>query len=145
MANARIYHTLSHSTYLCKYHVVFTPKYRGRVLADTYIKAELKRLFKQIAKWKGLTIHAWHVGDEHIHLYISIPPKHSVSYVMSILKGKSSAWLKKKTRKFPRGTLWARGYFVSTVGVNEITIQRYVTNQHKHQRELVQPKLPPVA
>ncbi len=54
---------LSHSTYICQYHIVWTPKYRGRVLADTYIKLELKRMFKNIAKWKGLTIVQWHIGD----------------------------------------------------------------------------------
>ncbi len=74
--------------------LVWTPKYRGRVLADTYIKLELKRMFKNIAKWKGLTIVQWHIGDEHIHLYIIIPPKYSVAYVIQVLKTKTSTWLK---------------------------------------------------
>ena len=141
MANRRLYQ-LSHCTYVCDYHVVWTPKYRGKVLADKYIKDELKRIFKQIARWKGFMIQAWHVGDDHIHLYITIPPKYSVSYAMAILKGKSSAWIKKKTTKFPQGTLWERGYFVSTVGLNEIVVKRYVENQSHHQIELVQQKLP---
>ncbi len=141
MANRRLYQ-LSHCTYCCEYHVVWTPKYRGKVLADKYIKEELKRIFKQICKWKGFGIRAWHVGDEHIHLYVSIPPKYSVSYALAILKGKSSAWIKKKVTKFPKGTLWERGYFVSTVGLNEMAVKRYVENQSHHQINLEQPKLP---
>lgn len=137
MANRRLYQ-LSHCTYLCDYHVVWTPKYRGKVLADRFIKQELKRTFKMICKWKGFVIRAWHVGDEHIHLYVSIPPKYSVSYAVGILKGKSSAWIKKKTTKFPKGTLWERGYFVSTIGLNEHAVKRYVENQSHHQLELVQ-------
>ena len=66
---------------------------------------------------------AWHIGDEHIHLYVGIPPKYSISYALAILKAKSSAWLKKKTKKFPPGALWARGYFVSTVGIDEMIVK----------------------
>jgi len=65
-------------------------------MADKYIKAELGRIFKQLAKWKGFIIYAWRIGDEHIHLVINLPPKYSVAYAMSIIKGKSSAWIKKK-------------------------------------------------
>lgn len=138
MSNRRLYQ-LTHCTYICKYHLVWTPKYRGKILSDNYIKAELKRIFKMIAKWKSLTIYQWHVGDEHIHIYFSIPPKYSVSYIVSIIKGKSSSWIKKKTKKFPPGTLWCRGYFVSTLGLNEIVISKYIENQKRYQRE--QPKL----
>ena len=133
---------LDHCTYNCSYHIVWTPRYRGKVLADTYIKQEMKRMFKQIANWKGLTIYAWHVGDEHIHLYIGIPPKYSASYIVQILKGKTSGWIKKKTKRFPKGPLWGRGYFVSTVGANEQAVKKYVENQTHHQVTLEQPKLP---
>jgi putative transposase len=108
------------------------------VLKDRYIKLELKRILKTIAKWKGFHIHAWHIGDEHIHLFVSIPPKHSVAYAMAIMKGKTSVWIKKKTNKFPQGTLWARGYFISTIGANEFQIRAYVNNQSHHQVELAQ-------
>jgi putative transposase len=121
--------------------VVWTPKYRGKVLADQYIKQELKRILKIIAKWKGVGIRSWHVGDEHIHLHITIPPKFSVAYVIQILKGKSSAWLRKKTKRFPDGALWARGYFVSTLGLDEYAVKRYIENQQHHQIELIQQKL----
>ena len=141
MPHTKLYQ-LNHSTFVCKYHIIWTPKYRGKVLADTYIKQELKRIFKQIGKWKGFIIEAWHVGDDHIHLYLTIPPKYSGSYAVQILKGKSSAWIKKKTKKFPKGTLWNRGYFISTVGLNEHAVKRYVENQSHHQVELEQQKLP---
>lgn len=141
MSNSRIYQ-LSHCTYVCKYHLVWTTKYRGKVLADTYIKQELKRMFKMIGKWKGFPIHAWHVGDEHIHLHLTIPPKYSISYAVAVIKGKSSAWIKKKTTKFPKGTLWSTGYFISTVGLNEYAVKKYVENQSHHQVDLVQDKLP---
>lgn len=123
---------LEHSTYVCQYHIVWIPRYRGKVLADTYSKQELKRIFKFMCKWKGFTIVAWHVGDDHIHLYLIIPPKYSVSYAIQILKSKSANWLKKKTKRFPQGNLWARGYFVSTIDINEQVIINYIKNQdHK--------------
>ncbi|MFP4514617.1 MAG: IS200/IS605 family transposase [Parcubacteria group bacterium] len=131
---------LSHCKYRCQYHLVWIPRYRQKVMADNYIKAELGRIFKQIARWKGFVITAWHIGDDHIHLVADIPPKYSVSYIMSVIKGKSSAWIKKKTKKLPKGSLWAKGYFVSTVGVDEITIQNYVKHQEHHQVDA--PKLP---
>jgi len=132
MSNIRLYQ-LSHCRYRCQYHLVWIPRYREKVLADNYIKAELGRIFKTIAKWKGFVIKAWHIGDDHIHLVADIPPKYSVSYIMQIIKGKSSAWIKKKTKKLPKGSLWAKGYFVSTVGVDEMTIQNYVKHQEHHQ------------
>ncbi len=138
MSNGRLYQIQAHCTYTCQYHFVWTPKYRGKVLADRYIKAELKRLFNMICRWKGFAMHSWHVGDEHIHLVMSIPPKYSVAYAMAIMKGKSSSWIKKKTNKFPKGTLWERGYFVSTVGVDEVAVRRYVEDQRHHQIELRQ-------
>ena len=72
MANRRVYQ-LSHCTYVCQYHLVWTPKYRGKVLEDKYIKQKFKRISKLICEWKGFPIHAWHIGDEHIHLFITIP------------------------------------------------------------------------
>lgn len=137
--NGRLYN-LSHCRYRCQYHLVWTPKYRGKVMADTYIKQELRRMFKSICKWKGYVIRAWHIGDDHIHLYIDIPPSHSVSYAIGLINGKSSTWLKKRSRKFPMGSFWQRGYFVSTVGIDELVVRRYVENQQHHQISL--PKLP---
>ena len=127
---------LDHCTYSCSYHIVWAPRYRGKVLVKPFLKQELKREFPQIARWKGLIIHAWHIGDEHIHLYLTIPPKYSASYIIQVLKGKTSNWLKKKTKQFPPGPLWARGYFVSTVGIQEAAIRRYIQDQSHHKVEL---------
>jgi len=102
-------------------------------MQDKYIKAEFKRIFRMICRWKGFVIRAWHIGDEHIHLDIDIPPKYSVSYAVEVLKGKSSAWIKKKTKKIPPGSFWARGYFVRTIGLDEATVQAYIKHQQHHQ------------
>lgn len=141
MARKTLLYQLEHCTYHCSYHIVWTPRFRGKVLADNYIKAELKRMFKQIARWKGLIIYAWYVGDEHIHLHISIPPKYSIAYVIQIFKGKTSGWIKKKTKKFPKGVLWGRGYYVSTVGIDECAVKKYVESQRHHQVDIEQLKL----
>lgn len=139
MSNRRLYN-LEHCKWRCQYHIVWTPRYRGKVLADKYIKAELKRIFKAICKWKGFGIAAWHIGDEHIHLVALIPPKFSVAYAIQILKGKASSWIKKKTKQFAPGPLWARGYFVSTVGLDEHQVKNYVKYQQQH-HQIEQPKL----
>ena len=133
--NGRLYQ-LNHATYLCQYHLVWTTKYRGKVMGDTYIKQEFKRIFKLVCRWKNCQILSWHVGDEHIHLYLTIPPKYSVAYIVNVVKGKSSSWIKKKTKKFPKGTLWSRGYFVSTIGINEFAIRRYIENQNHYKKDL---------
>ena len=133
--NARLYQ-LNHCTYVCQYHLVWTTKYRGKVLADNYIKQEFRRIFKSICQWKGFQIHAWHIGDDHIHLYLTIPPKYSVAYALGIIKGKSSSWIKKKTRKFPTGSIWTRGYFASTIGINEFAIKKYIENQDRYKSEM---------
>lgn len=136
MFNGRLYH-LSHCTYDCRYHLVFAPRYREKVLADNYIKQELKRIFKSIAKWKNFKIHAWHIGDDHIHIYFTISPKYSVAYAVAIMKGKSSSWIKKKTKKLPQGSPWNTGYYVSTTGLDEWAVKRYVENQSHHQITLL--------
>ena len=87
-------------------------------------------MFKYVAKWKELHIHAWHIGDEHIHFSLSVPPKFSVAYIVQVLKGKSSMWLKKKTKKFPLGTFWTCGYFISTLGLKKEQVLAYINNQH---------------
>jgi putative transposase len=126
---------LSHCTYVCQYHIVWTVKYRGKVLSDTFIKLELKRIFKYVARWKSCQIKQWHVGDEHIHIFLVIPPKYSVSYIIQILKVKSSTWIKKRTKKFPPGSLWARGYYVSTLGINEYAVKNYIKYQDRYRTE----------
>ena len=95
-------------------------------------------------KWKHWEIIQLNIQDDHIHLLLLTTPRDSVSYTMQILKGKSSAWLKKKIKRthglYERQSLWVRGYFVSTVGIDEFIIRRYVKHQHHH-NEIEQPSL----
>jgi len=127
---------LSHCFYECKYHLVWTPKYRGKILKQDYTKQELARIIKLICQWKGYEMMELSIQADHLHLCIIIPPKHSLSYAISIIKGKTSSWIKKKNRKIKglcdKGSLWARGYFVSTIGIDEIIIRRYIKYQSSH-------------
>ena len=140
----RTIRTLSHCFYDLKYHIVWTPKFRGKVLTETKVKDELQRIFETICKWKHWEIMELNIQDDHIHLCILLTPRDSVSYTMQILKGKSSAWIKKKIKRkhglYERNSLWARGYFASTIGIDEFVIRRYVKHQHKH-NEVDQPSL----
>ena len=132
----RTIRTLSHCFYDTKYHIVWSPKYRGKVLVAEKVKSELRRIFESICKWKHWEIIELNIQEDHIHLVVLIMPKYSVSYAMQIIKGKSSAWLKKKIKRahglYEKESLWARGYFVSTIGLDEHIIRRYVKYQEKH-------------
>ena len=140
----RTIRTLSHCFYDLKYHIVWTPKYRGKVLDKTKVKDELRRIFESICKWKHWEIIELNIQADHIHLCILLTPRDSVSYAMQILKGKSSAWIKKKIKRqrglYERNSLWARGYFASTIGIDADVIKRYVKHQHHH-NEVDQPSL----
>jgi len=140
----RTIRTLSHSFYDLKYHFVFTPKFRGKVLGPKKVKDELRRIFETISRWKHWEIIELSIEDDHIHLVLLATPRESVSYIMQILKGKSSAWLKKKIKRkhglYERKSLWARGYFVSTIGIDEDVVRRYVKHQH-HNNAVDQPSL----
>lgn len=136
----RTIRTLSHCFYDLKYHLVWSPKYRGKVLGAQTVKNELRRIFESICRWKRWEIIELNVQDDHVHLVLLANPKYSVSYIMQIIKGKSSAWLKKKIKRahglYERESLWARGYFASTIGLDEHLIRRYVKHQNKrHQRD----------
>lgn len=140
----RTIRTLSHCFYELKYHLVWTPKYRGKVLGSDKVKQELQRIFESICKWKHWEILELNIQVDHIHLVLAGTPRDSISYIMLILKGKSSAWLKKKIKRthglYEKHSLWARGYFASSVGIDEYIIRRYVKHQDRH-NEVDQPSL----
>jgi len=140
----RTIRTLSHCYYDLKYHVVWTPKYRGQVLSAQKVKDELRRTIETICRWKRWELIELNIQDDHVHMCLMTTPRDSVSYVMQILKGKSSGWLKKKIKRkhgiYERQSLWARGYFVSTIGMDEHVIRRYVNHQHHH-NQIEQPSL----
>lgn len=134
--NRRTIRTLSHCFYDIKYHLVWTPKFRGKTLKSKKVKQELEKIFNSICRWKGWTILELNIQDDHIHMILLATPKNSVSYIMQIIKGKSSAWMKKKIKRtrdlYNKSSLWSRGYFVSTIGIDEFIIKRYVRHQSKH-------------
>ena len=126
--------SLSHSKWLCKYHIVFTPKYRRKVIYYQ-LRADIQKIIKDLCKWKGIEIIEGHMISDHIHLLLSIPPKYSVSQIMGYLKGKSAMMIFERHAnlkyKFGNRHLWAEGYYVSTVGLNTATIQKYIREQEK--------------
>jgi len=143
MHQKRTIRTLAHSFYDCKYHLVWTPRYRGKLLINQYIKTELERILRLVCRWKSWEILELNIQEDHLHLILIIPPKYSISYAIAIIKGKTSAWIRKTNKKVNdlcyKGSFWARGYFVSTIGIDEIIIRRYVKHQSKHnQKDLPQ-------
>ena len=127
--------SLAHSKWLCKYHIVFTPKYRRKIIYYK-LREDIKEIIKDLCKWKGIRIIEGHMMPDHIHLLLSIPPKTSVSSFMGYLKGKSSMMIFDRHSnlkyKFGNRHFWAEGYYVSTVGLNEATIAKYIREQEKN-------------
>ena len=127
------FQSLSHSKWDCKYHVVFVPKRRRRVLFGQ-VRRHLGAIFHALARQKECQIVEGHLLPDHVHMCITIPPKYPVASVMGFLKGKSAlavARLNGKERNFTGEHLWARGYAVSTVGFNIDQVRRYIREQEK--------------
>ena len=130
------YKKLSHVVYKCDYHIVWVPKYRFRILKGQ-VKTLIEEDIRILCEWKGCEIEEMSVQIDHIHLVVSIPPKVSVSVLMGTLKGKLAIKLFKsypnlKKKPYWGNRFWARGYFVSTVGLDEDMIRRYVKYQEDH-------------
>ena len=125
--------SLNHSQYQIEYHLVWGTRYRRKYLKD-YAKQELRKyLYHATKKYPTLHIHSFNTNEDHVHLQLEIPPNLSVAAVVQRLKSESSQHLKKKF-KFIRdmyldGSIWSVGYFVSTVGLNEEMIRKYIANQ----------------
>lgn len=126
---------LSHTKWLCKYHIVFTPKYRRKIIYNQY-REDLIEFFKRLCSYKGVETIEGHMMPDHVHLLLSIPPKLAVSTFMGYLKGKSALMMFDKYAnlkyKFGNRKFWAEGYYVSTVGLNESTVKKYIQEQEKH-------------
>ncbi len=121
------YQSLSHSRWDCKYHVVFVPKRRRKVLFGS-IRQKLGRIFHELARQKECQIVEGHVMPDHVHMCVQIPPKYAVASIVGFLKGKSAIAIARefagKERNFTGEHFWARGYAVSTVGFNLSTWSR---------------------
>ena len=128
----------------CKYHIVFIPKYRRKVLFGQ-IRRELGEIFHSLARQKESLIEEGHLMSDHVHLMISIPPKYAVAQVVGFIKGKSAIHIARrfsgKQRNYAGQHFWARGYFASTVGRDEQVIRAYIRHQEAEDRRIDQMKL----
>lgn len=135
------YNHLNHSTWGCKYHIVFIPKYRKKAIFGV-VKKRLGEVFRDLAKRRESRIEEGHLMADHVHMLISIPPKYSVAEVVGFMKGKSSIWVaqnvERKVKNFTGHHFWARGYFVSTVGRDEETIRAYIKQQELQDKQMDQ-------
>ena len=126
--------SLAHTKWLCKYHIVFTPKYRRKIIYNQY-KESVRDILKQLCAYKDVEIIEGHLMPDHVHMLVSIPPKLSVSQFMGYLKGKSSLMIHERygnlKYKYGNRQFWCRGYYVDTVGKNAKKIQEYIQNQLK--------------
>lgn len=125
--------------YQCTYHLVWVPKYRYRILTGA-LQELVERDLRVLCEWKEIEVLELSVQPDHVHLVASIPPKLSVSTVMGFLKGKLAIKVLKsypqlRQKRYWGNHFWARGYFVSTVGVDEELIRRYVRYQEEKERE----------
>lgn len=133
--------SLAHTTWNCKYHIVFAPKYRRQIIYGK-LKADIGKILRTLCERKGVTIHEAEACMDHIHMLVSIPPKISVSDFMGYLKGKSSLMIfdRYANLKYQYGNrkFWCRGYYVDTVGRNKTAIEEYIRNQLKEDKEYEQ-------
>ena len=134
------YRRLTHVVYKCDYHIVFTPKYRFRILTGE-IAAVMEQDLRQVCSWKEVEIDEMSIQTDHVHMVVSIPPRLSVSDFMGVLKGKTAIRIFKshpnlKKKPYWGNHFWSRGYFVNTVGINEEMIRRYVKYQEEEERKM---------
>jgi len=138
------YASLNHTKWECKYHVVFIPKCRRKVLYGR-VRQELREILRELAKQKESEIIEGHLCPDHVHMMIRIPPKHSVSEVVGYIKGKSAIRVARdymrRERNYKGYHFWARGYFVSTVGADEGVVRDYIRNQEENDRKIDQQRL----
>lgn len=127
-------HSLSHTRWNCKYHVVFAPKYRRKVFYGEK-RLEIGAILRELCNWKGVNIIQTEMCIDHVHMLIEIPPKMSVSSFMGFLKGKSSIMIYEKwgnlKYKYRGRQFWCRGYYVDTAGKNDKIIKEYIAKQLK--------------
>ena len=126
--------SLAHTTWNCKYHIVFAPKYRRKVFYGEK-RLEIGSMLRELCNWKGVNIITAEVCPDHVHMLIEIPPKMSVSGFMGFLKGKSSIMIYQRwgnmKYKYRNREFWCRGYYVDTAGKNDKKIKEYIENQLK--------------
>jgi len=126
--------SLSHTRWDCKYHIVFIPKRRRKLIFGS-LRKHLREVFYELARQKQVVIEEGHLMPDHVYMCLSIPPKFAVSNVVGFPKGKSAISIarpfKGRQRNFAGEEFWARGYYVSTVGLDEEVVREYIRNQEK--------------
>ena len=131
---------LTHTIYECKYHFVFCPKYRHRIFKEEIAEYTRQQIYGLCGQKDLVEVHELNIQADHIHMLLSIPPKYSISSFMGYLKGKLSLKLFQRYEKLGKiywgRHLWSRGYCVSTVGLDEDMIRRYVKYQEKKEKEI---------
>ncbi len=131
--------SLAHTKWMCKYHIVFSPKYRRKVIYNQ-IRKDIGEIIRRLCQYKGVEIHEGHLMPDHVHMLVSIPPKYSVSSVMGYVKGKSALMIFEKhgnlKYKYGNRHFWCEGYYVSTVGLNEETIRKYIAEQEQRDQAM---------
>ena len=133
--------SLAHTTWNCKYHIVFAPKYRRKVFFGQKRK-EIGAILRSLCEWRQVEIIEAEVCPDHIHMLVKIPPKLSVASFVGFLKGKSSILIYQKFAnmkfKYRNREFWCRGYYVDTAGKNDIKIKEYIANQLKEDKLIEQ-------
>ena len=138
------YQTLSHTKWECKYHVVFIPKSRRKVLYGQ-LRQYLGEVLRELARQKESRVEAGQLQPDHVHMLLSIPPKYAVAQVVGYIKGKSAIHIARtyggRQQNFVGEHFWARGYFVTTVGHDEEGVRQYIRAQEVEDRRLEQLEL----
>ena len=133
--------SLAHTKWMCKYHIVWIPKYRKKKLFGD-LRCELGPVLRELARQRESEIEEGHMMSDHVHILISIPPKYAVSQVVGYIKGKSAIHIARtymgRQRNFTGEHFWARGYYVSTVGLDEGVVRQYIQNQEDEDQRLEQ-------
>lgn len=133
----RQWQSQSHVKWYCKYHVVFVPKYRRKSIYGT-LRRDIGKVLRELCRQQGVELVEGHAMSDHMHLCLSIPPKYSVANTIGFLKGKSAIRIHReylgRQRQFTGFHFWARGYCVSTVGLDEQVIREYIRNQDAEEK-----------
>ncbi len=135
------FESLAHVKWDCKYHVVFIPKYRRKVLYGK-LRSGVGRILRELCEQKGITLLEGHACVDHVHLFLGIPPKYSVAHTVGFLKGKSAVRIHRELLQEKRMTglhFWAVGYWVSTAGRDEEAVRKYIQEQEARDKD--QPEL----
>ena len=135
------YDKLSHTKWECKYHLVFIPKFRKKLIFGK-LKAHLGPVLRDLVERSGARLEEGHLMSDHVHMLISVPPKYRLSDIVGFVKGKSAIFVARnfmgRIKNYTGFNFWARGYFVTTVGRDEVKIREYIRNQEKEDQRLDQ-------